>query len=352
MDPEPELIRHVGEIPSITSLCEACDTLDLVPVLLKEGKYAAELEEDIYHQMTVKDILNRPECDLCQYALRILTSMAASAKSSTIPPPLPTVKNALIILHVRCDLRNEVLPCRALELRLDRYIENSLYYELLPACPDPGALRGNGRTIARIPAETINPSIVCQWIRQCQEHHSKTCYVRTKKSFDFDLWAIDVMDMKLSKLSADDEYLALSYVWGQTVASVSTEENLRARSTPGGLRQVVEKSSRTVQDAANLTSGMGIRYLWIDQLCVIRGDDNLLHRTLRAMGDIYHHAIATIVAADGSDANSGLSGVRGGPRRPQSYPVILESGRSRMALIKSPRTKYLDDSTYLRRAWT
>ena len=123
MEPEGGFIRRDGEIPSITSLCEACDSLDLVPVLLKEGKYATELEDDIYHQMTVMDILDRPECDFCQYILRILTSMTATVKSSTTPPPLVAVGNALIILHVRCDLRNEVLPCRALELRLARIPE-------------------------------------------------------------------------------------------------------------------------------------------------------------------------------------------------------------------------------------
>ena len=158
--------------------------------------------------------------------------------------------------------------------------------------------------------------------------------------------------MSLSKLSADDEYLALSYVWGQAVASVTTEENLGARSTPGGLRQVIQESCRTLRDAVKLTSGMGIQYVWIDQLCVIRGDEDLLHRTLRAMGDIYHHAIATIIAADGADANAGLFGVQDSPRRPQQYPVVLGRGRSSMALIKSPRTIYLDDTTYLRRAWT
>ena len=339
-------------MPPITSLCEACIALELVPLLLKEGKHAAEPENDTLQYKTVKEILNGPECDLCQYALSTLSSTAAKTKRFDGLPPPEAVEDALVILQVHRDLRNEVLPCRALSISLDRYMGESLHKEFLPACPDAGASQGTGSTIARIPSDVINPKIIRKWIQTCQEHHVTTCCVQTKREFDFDLWAIDVVDMKLAKLPDDAEYLALSYVWGQTPALVTTEENKEVRSTPGGLRDILERSPSTVRDAVKLTGGMKMRYLWIDQLCVIRGDDDLLSQTLRAMGSIYHHATATIVAADGSDANAGLSGVNPGTRNRWQHHAILGSGRDAIALIETPRTILLDGTTYLRRAWT
>ena len=339
-------------MPSITSLCESCTALELVSLLLKEGKYAIEPEKETVRYKTVKDVLNSPECDLCQYALRTLSSTASKIKSFAGLPPLETVEDALIVLQVRNDLRNEVLPCRAMGMTLERYMGKSLHHEFLPACPDIGALHGKGPTIARIPNDVIDPKIISKWIRTCQEHHGTTCRVRAKRMFDFDLWAIDVVDMKLCKLPEDAEYLALSYVWGQATAFVTTEGNREARSTPGGLRDIIKMSSCTIRDAVKLTSGMGLRYVWIDQLCVVRGNGDLLYRTLRAMGDIYHHATATIVAADGSDASAGLSGVNPGTRDDRLRSAIIGSGQNKMALLESPRTIYLDESTYLTRAWT
>lgn len=360
---ETQRTQNASEIPTITTLCNGCAALDLSLLLLKQGKYAGDLDEDKSHYIAVGEILSnrtKKECDLCEHALRTMTSMAGKLPDFAGMPPLATVKDALIGIQVRNDLRNQILPCRALEISLGRYMGKSLNCELLPACADAGALCGtqDSTTIARIPrADVIDPSIVGEWIRTCKEQHGSACQPNSERRFDFDLWAIDVVDMKLSKLSSEAEYLALSYVWGQTPASVTTRDNLEARSnSPGSLRDVIEISSRVVRDAVELAKGVGVRYLWIDQLCVVRGEEgdgsDLLERTLRAMGDIYHHAAATIVAADGADANAGLVGVRAGSRELEQHLIFLGSGKERFGLMKMPRTIYLDDTTYMTRAWT
>ncbi|CAM1500392.1 Fc.00g095540.m01.CDS01 [Cosmosporella sp. VM-42] len=255
-------------------------------------------------------------------------------------------------IGVRDDLRNDVFPCRVLEISVNGYMDKSLGCELIPACPDTGALRGIHSTVARIPADKIDPQIIRKWIETCQTCHGSKCCTSMSREFDFALWVIDVEEMKLCKLPRDAGYLALSYVWGTATAFLTTKGNLDTRSSRGGLQHVIQISSRAVQDAVKLTRDMGQQYIWIDQLCVIRGDDGLLNQTLRAMGAIYHHATATIVAAGGSDANAGLPGVQSGSRDLDHLTVFIGSGRRRFALIRRPRTIYLDGTTYLKRAWT
>ena len=59
------------------------------------------------------------------------------------------------------------------------------------------------------------------------------------------------------------------------------------------LQQGIEPSeiSRSQFDAINLTRSLGMRYLWIDTLCVVLGDLDGLSK----MSDIYRSAVVTIV---------------------------------------------------------
>ena len=70
--------------------------------------------------------------------------------------------------------------------------------------------------------------------------------------------------------------------------------------------------SRSEFDAINLTRSLGMRYLWIDTLCVVQGDSDGLSK----MSDVYRSAVVTIVrnikiavldvGVDSSIDNSGI----------------------------------------------
>lgn len=65
----------------------------------------------------------------------------------------------------------------------------------------------------------------------------------------------------------------------------------------------------TIRDAITVTTKLGYRYLWIDQLCIKQSDPSDLHNHLAKMDLIYSSAIVTIIAASGRDAGSGIPGI-------------------------------------------
>ena len=94
---------------------------------------------------------------------------------------------------------------------------------------------------------------------------------------------------------------------------MTLEQNvLQEFQTPGAFRrtELMQRIPRTILRAIDLTRHLSMRYLWVDSLCVIQDDEILKQDQLRQMGGIYINASVTIVAADGTDANYGLRGVR------------------------------------------
>ena len=73
-----------------------------------------------------------------------------------------------------------------------------------------------------------------------------------------------------SKFSPDTrevEYVALSYAWGTVERpAITTVHNISQRLLDIKIRQL----RRTVRNAAKSVNKMGIKYLWIDALCIIQ----------------------------------------------------------------------------------
>lgn len=100
-------------------------------------------------------------------------------------------------------------------------------------------------------------------------------------------------------------YAALSYCWGKPGTAhdyVTTKDNLKQR------QENVDQSTlpKTFTDAILVCRHLGIRFLWIDSLCIIQGDSGDWRTQSERMGDIYSNATLTIAAAVGEDTHSGL----------------------------------------------
>ena len=65
---------------------------------------------------------------------------------------------------------------------------------------------------------------------------------------------------------------------------------------------------RTINDAIDFVAELGIRYLWVDMLCLVQDDEDDVALGVRMMNSIYHGSYFTLVAGHGFDANAGLSG--------------------------------------------
>ncbi|KIJ59257.1 hypothetical protein HYDPIDRAFT_33327 [Hydnomerulius pinastri MD-312] len=102
---------------------------------------------------------------------------------------------------------------------------------------------------------------------------------------------------------APSPYVALSYVWGgpQTYCTKST--NLDTYISNGIDTRFIPQ---TIQDAIKVTTKLGLRYLWVDALCIIQDSDEDKANELQQMRRIYRDAHLTIIASSAASASTGF----------------------------------------------
>lgn len=98
-------------------------------------------------------------------------------------------------------------------------------------------------------------------------------------------------------------YVALSHRWGPSTADCRTlqcnlaehKENIKW-----------DWLLKTFQDAALVTTRLGIKYIWIDSLCIVQDDAEDWKVQAANMCDIYHGAYVTLAASCSDDSKQGL----------------------------------------------
>ncbi|KAF2488619.1 hypothetical protein BU16DRAFT_429771, partial [Lophium mytilinum] len=96
---------------------------------------------------------------------------------------------------------------------------------------------------------------------------------------------------------SSDQYVALSYVWGQTRTLRTKKDNLAELQEPGAVSDHDPSIAMTIRDAIKFTRDLGFQFLWVDCLSIVQDDANEKHRQIREMDIVYSQAHLTIVAA-------------------------------------------------------
>lgn len=98
------------------------------------------------------------------------------------------------------------------------------------------------------------------------------------------------------------EWATLSHCWGKTVTTILTSALL------DNLTQSISYATlpRNFQDAILVTRHLGIRYLWIDSLCIIQDSVEDWLRESAKMGDIYKNSLITIAATNAENSAAGF----------------------------------------------
>ena len=172
-----------------------------------------------------------------------------------------------------------------------------------------GSFRFRGGT-ANIDPEWINISTLKAWLWTCDTQHVSGCLDFALFDSEGPRWLIDVVKGCLVPAEAEYQYAALSYVWGQTETVRTTKDNLAYLLEEGCIFAHERLLPRTIRDTMRLVKLLGIKYLWVDCLCIVQDDPELKHAQIQEMGAVYARAYVTIVAANGWDANHGLRGIR------------------------------------------
>lgn len=212
-------------------------------------------------------------------------------------------------------------------------------------------------------------TLIKRWIDTCKGHvHSR---MTTDVPVEDDLFyhkdgfrLIDVVDNCLVQRKSYCEYAALSYVWGGRSSSTlkCTEENVsqlyrKQALTPESLAEASRKEvALTIRHAMEFVRRIGLRFLWVDAICIIQNDGHEKKRLIHGMDRVYERAVLTIVAAAGSNADEGLFRTESGgqtlyerltPICFPSSPLVL-----RIAVSPPPLVDQLERSRWAARGWT
>ncbi|KAG8161780.1 hypothetical protein KVR01_008767 [Diaporthe batatas] len=156
----------------------------------------------------------------------------------------------------------------------------------------------------------IQTALLREWIRVCDTSHR--CWSEDKRILPTRLLDVNcpghgddstIQLVKSSSLKCNPKYVALSHRWGTIGPSMQAtsdkitylERGFKTTSLP-----------QTFQDAVYVTKELGLRYLWIDCLCIIQdSDQDWLYESVK-MEDVFANAYCTIAATRSRSSEDGF----------------------------------------------
>jgi hypothetical protein len=105
----------------------------------------------------------------------------------------------------------------------------------------------------------------------------------------------------------------------------------------------------------SIAQSIGIRYIWIDSLCIIQGNSQDWHSEAAKMGDVYQNATLVIAASGAEDSSRGLFINDRSVRSVFKLPYRLAAGvRGTFNMMQSPDESYWHPARgpLETRAWT
>ena len=197
------------------------------------------------------------------------------------------------------------------------------------------------------------------WIQVCREQHdcgNRRPFLLGSKdllssvpSRLIDLRPADIShpDARLVNMSDLDDpreqYVTLSHCWGGSLEFKAISSNILQLQ-----EQIIYDSlPRTFRDAIVIARGMGVRYLWIDALCILQDSFEDWSRESRNMGQIYMNALFTIAASASQDGDGGCFNKRSTSQEElleiaATITNTLSSGVKSCLYIWAPKEKVAD----------
>lgn len=174
--------------------------------------------------------------------------------------------------------------------------------------------RGYDRAIWSCPAPVdFNARIatLSSWLRECIDKHPQ-CGQTLPPNSPVAARVLEVFDehgdphLRLASTSDLDlyktPYMVLSHCWGGVKIESST--------TPANVNEYytsidICKLPKSFREAVQITRSLGLRYLWIDSLCIIQGSEEDWERESGKMAYIFRGATLTLSASTAHNSKEG-----------------------------------------------
>ncbi|ORY03404.1 heterokaryon incompatibility protein-domain-containing protein, partial [Clohesyomyces aquaticus] len=155
------------------------------------------------------------------------------------------------------------------------------------------------KTLPTIPGDTASEESMA-WVRKLLENCAKfheSCSLDEASNIPTRVLEIGPEEEEpaiklLCSPNMKARYACLSHCWGDSRAIVTEKETLESH-----MRGVKWRSlPQTFQEAILITRRLGLRYLWIDSLCIIQDDVEDWRKESAQMASIYQNSYITIAA--------------------------------------------------------
>lgn len=145
-----------------------------------------------------------------------------------------------------------------------------------------------------------NCMLKCHDHEECNAHHALITPKLPARLIDVGSGENDIRLEECPKVG--EKYTTLSHCWGRQQIAQTLTTNLQhlSKNIPWVML------SKTFQDAINVTRGLGLRYIWIDSLCIIQDSNADWQHEATCMADIYTNSYLTLAATSSLESSGGL----------------------------------------------
>lgn len=165
---------------------------------------------------------------------------------------------------------------------------------------------GEARTVSTYGSLDRITTLTKEWLQECEESHPRCAngldLILPHRVLDVSSFETTGHIYLLETAGMPGAYIALSHCWGKHQPIKTTKESL-SRFKAGIPTQSLPK---TFLDATIVTNELGLRYLWIDCLCILQDSEQDWEEQSAQMADIYANSYLTLGASHATDSSMGL----------------------------------------------
>jgi hypothetical protein len=182
---------------------------------------------------------------------------------------------------------------------------------------DPSARESIARPIKGDVSSVESRQQIQRRLNECLENHT---LCSNNKSHVRPLRLLDIRDRdnaKICSLDATrlDQYVALSYCWGEDQLFKTTLSSLSSRKE--GIS--ISALPKTIRDAIEITRELNIGFLWVDSLCIVQDCEDEKAKEVGNMSHYYGNSLLTISAARARICSEGFLTPGGAGERLEQY---------------------------------
>ncbi|KAF7941607.1 uncharacterized protein EAE97_006444 [Botrytis byssoidea] len=198
---------------------------------------------------------------------------------------------------------------------------------LRPTISDSGyfGVLGIATNVPPLTSTKTHITLINSWIRNCRKNHL-SCDIATTSQLpsrlldisgsEHDIYLVETRDLPSSVNRPS--YTTLSHCWGSNHIIQTTSSTIKI--LYGGIRKA--DLPATFQDAISVVRALGLRFIWIDSLCIVQDSlDDWKHESV-LMASIYSNCYVNIAATGAADSSKGCLA----PRNPlhRSIPLFAK----------------------------